>query len=201
MQVKFFCPSLEMTGPKTLPWGTLCLLLAHHKHSTSSTAGGSVIAALLWVLSLWSLGLSLQLCRHVFCQLCGACPRKPSFLGEAVSSQTSKPVLTVMQFSGGHGCRGHCVRWKHRGLKLWRKRGFTELQCKLETQCFPVFCIFLLCLCCSFLGNTEDLCSVINVTNGCISPWFQSCSNGSTKWVWILPNFLLISQSSHRKVV
>lgn len=196
MQVKLFCPSLEMTGPETLPWGTLCLLLAHHGHSSSSTAGGSVIPALLQVLSLWSLGLSLQLCRHVFCQLCGACPRKPSFLGEAVSSQTSKPVLTAMQFSGGHGCSGHCVRWKHRGLRLWRKRGFTELQCKLETQCFPVFCIFLLLFCCSLLGNVKNFCSVINVTNGCVSPRFQSCPGGNTEWVWILPNFFLNSQSS-----
>lgn len=100
-----------------------------------------------------------------------------------------------MQFSGGHGCAGHCVRWKHHGLRLWRKRGFRELQCKLETQCFPVFCIFLFLLCCSLLGNMKALCSVINVTNRCISPQCQSCPVAAQNGF----SFFLISQSLPRK--
>lgn len=84
-----------------------------------------------------------------FCQLCVACPRKRikkpkkqtnqktrTFRGRQLSSQTSKPFLTALRFSGGHGCVSLLALCKMKILLIYpaEERGFVAQLCKDPVQ-------------------------------------------------------------------
>lgn len=66
-------------------------------------------------------------------------PEKTTYFpGEALFSQPSKPFLTALQFSGGHGCVSLVLRKTKILISAAEERGFEAQLCKAQAA-RPIF--------------------------------------------------------------